>query len=170
MKKLYSLSAIALLSIGLVACNNSKDSSTKSSTTQVGSSANRKLAKDLDKQFNTDGQKVVKATVETDVVDDQSVTDIKGNQKPHEVINVNVIDKETADKLKTDKTAIDDGSATTDQEMYIAGIQEIISKEAKKLSNENDTIKFGHKTDADNTDVYALSSKTKDVIAQVTVD
>ncbi|MCP8855967.1 MULTISPECIES: hypothetical protein [Latilactobacillus] len=170
MKKTYLLSAIALLSIGLAACSNNKDSSTESTTTQVGSSANRKLAKDLDKQFNTDGQRVVKTKVETDVVDDQSKTDSKGNQKPHEVINVNVIDKETADKLKTDKAAIDNDSATTDQKMYIAGIQEIISKEAKKLSNENDTIKFGHKIDGDNTDVYALSSKTKDVITQVTVD
>lgn len=173
MKKTVLFTALVGLTLTLGACSNngSKDAadSSKSSVVKKEKTANEKLADQIAKEFNTDGQKIVKASVDKDVVDDQSKTDKNGNQKPHEVIKIMVTDKDTINKLKADKKAIDDGTATDDQKMYIAGIQEIISKNAKKLSNSNDVISFGYETDADNTELIASSMKDKDIIAPVEI-
>lgn len=119
----------------------------------------------LEKQFNSDNDKIVTVDVKTDVVDDQS----KDN-KPHEEIKVVVKDKDTIEKLKTDKNAIDNDNASDDQKMYIAGIQDIISDAAKKLNNNADTITFGYKMDADNTMLIAGSSRTKDFVKPVEIN
>ncbi|KRM98794.1 hypothetical protein [Loigolactobacillus rennini] len=169
MKKLYLMCAAALLGVSAVGCTNNNSSNAnnnRTETTSTKASANNlKITKDLEKQFNSDNDKIVAVDVKTDVVDDQS----KDN-KPHEEIKVTVKDKDTIEKLKTDKNAIDNGNASDDQKMYIAGIQDIISNEAKKLNNNADTITFGYKMDADNTMLIAGSSKTKDFVKPVEIN
>lgn len=166
MKKTVLITTAVLGVLTLTACSNSKSSG---SNNPQPSAANVKIAKDLRRDFNTDDQKVVKVKVDPSVVDDQSKTDSKGNQKPHQDIKVTVTDKSTINAIKQDKTAIDGGTATTDQEMYISGIQEQVSKEAKKLKNSTDTISFGYDEDSDNNVLIAKSQKDKDIIKQTTV-
>ncbi len=168
MKKIIAVLCAATLAVTLTACTNSSKSSNSKNTESAvakGSASNRKAAKELAKQFNTDGNKAVTTKVETNVVDDQS----KDN-KAHEVIEVTVVDKDTINTLKKDKSAIDKGTASSDQKMYVASIQDIITKQAKKLNNNNDTIQFGYKEDSDNTILIAGSSKAKDFVTPVTVD
>lgn len=169
MKKLYLMCAVAVLGIGIAGCTNSSSSNAnnnRTKTTSTKASANNlKIAKSLEKQFNSDNDKIVTVDVKTDVVDDQS----KDN-KPHEEIKVVVKDKDTIEKLKTDKNAIDNDNASDDQKMYIAGIQDIISDAAKKLNNNADTITFGYKMDADNTMLIAGSSRTKDFVKPVEIN
>lgn len=169
MKKLYLMCAVAVLGIGVAGCtnnnsSNSNDNKTEATSTKA-SANNLKISKSLKNQFNSDNDKIVTVDVKTDVVDDQS----KDN-KPHEAIEAIVKDKDTIEKLKTDKNAIDNDNASDDQKMYIAGIQDIISDEAKKLNNDADTITFGYKIDADNTVLIAGSSKNENFISPVEID
>ncbi|WP_024748152.1 hypothetical protein [Levilactobacillus namurensis] len=172
MKKLITLSLATLTTLSLVACSSSKSSSSngdsRSTSSKVASTQNEKIAKRVSKEFNTDGEKVVTTKIETNVVDDQSKTNKNGDQVPHESIKILVTDKATKNKIKKDKAAIDNGSATYDQKMYILGIQETISNAAKKLNNK-DTISFGYQEDSDNSVLVALSMKNKDVIQHVSI-
>lgn len=170
MKKTYLLSAVALLSIGLAACSSKGSTgSTSSKTEQVGSAANRKIAKELAAELNKDG-KIAKVTVEPEVRDDQSKKNDKGEMQPHEVINAIITDKKIAKTLDADKEAISNDTATNDQKMYLLSMQEIVSNAAKKLNNSNDTVELNSKMSEDNYNVYALSTKDKDVIEHVTID
>lgn len=173
MKKMITIGVTALAALSLAACgnSNSKDSSSssKASITKVAaSSTNQKIAKDVAKEFNTNGEKTVKTTVETNIVDDQSKKDKNGNQVAHQEVKIMVQDKSTISKLKKDKAAIDNGSATSDQKMYIASIQDIITKAAKKL-NSTDTIIFGYEEDNDNIVLIAKSMKSKNIIKPVSI-
>lgn len=169
MKKLYLMSAIVLLGVGVSACGNDSaksDSSSSAKTESVSdapkaSANNTKLAKDLASQFNKDG-KVVEAKVEPEVTDDQSV-----NGKPHQVIIITATNKDTINRLKAAKDANDNGSATDDQKMLLATVQSAVSAEAKKLDNTKDTITFEYKLDADNSVRIALSNKSSDIIPVV---
>lgn len=175
MKKVALFAALVGLSLTLGACSSSNsnkdsaDSSKKTSVVKKEKTANEKLADQIAKEFNTDGQKLVEASVDKDVIDDQSKTDKDGNAKPHEVIKIMVTDKDTIKKLKAAKEAVDSNTASDDQKMYIAGIQDIITKNAKKLSNSNDVVSFGYAMDADNTALIASSMKDKDIIAPVEI-
>ncbi|QGG59099.1 hypothetical protein [Loigolactobacillus bifermentans] len=165
MKKFILICATGLLGIGLAGCSNSSNQSSDSSakTESVASKNNVKLAKDLEKQFNKDG-KVATTKVEPEVVDDQS----KDN-KPHEEIKVIITDKALIKTITADEDAIRNDTATDDQKMYIATLQEMISKEAKKLDNTKDTISLIYKMDDQNNYQIAGSSKTHDFVKLVEV-
>lgn len=160
MKKGLVTGVVILLGASLAACGNS----TSSSNGPKPSAKNLEIAKSLKKEINTDGQKVAKVKVDPEVVDDQSK-----NDKAHQVIKVTIVDKEVQSALKADKEAIDDGSATTDQKMYVSGIQDIVHKEAQKL-NSKDTIELGYNIDSDNSVLIAGSSKSSDFVPMVSID
>lgn len=159
MKKVAMFLSIALIGITLVGCSSNSSQSSK----PEGSANNRKIAKSLKSEINSDG-KVGTVKVETEVTDEQSV-----DNKPHEVVSVVVTDKTVKDELKADEDALDAGTATTDQSMYVAGMQDIISKAAKKLDNNKDTVEMKYEIDSDNFRAVALSMKDKDIIAPVTI-
>lgn len=171
MKKLYFMSAIVLLGVGVSACSSDTAKSNGSSTAKTesvsdapkASANNTKLAKDLESQFNKDG-KAVEAKVEPEVVDDQSV-----NNKSHQRIIVTATDKDLINRLQAAKDANDNDSATDDQKMLLASIQSAISDEAKQLDNDKDTITFEYKIDSNNSMSIALSNKTSDIIPLVDV-
>jgi len=160
--------------VTLVACTNTTSKTTSQNNhssqvhrTNMPSKNNQKIAKQLATEFNTNA-KVVTTKVETAVVDDQSKQDKKGHQLPHQAIQVMVTDKTIITKLKSIENKIRGGKASTDEKLYIIGIQETISKAAKKLNN-SDTVDFGYQDDQNNTSLIAKSMKNKDIIKQVTI-
>lgn len=122
----------------------------------------KSIVKDIKKQFNKDG-KAVTVKVKKGVVDSEQ-------QKKHSVVKVTIKSAELKKNVKSAQNAIDDGSATTDQQTLIYGIQKVISDEAKKLKNKKDVVTFDYKLSPDNYRTIARSSKTKDIIPLVDVN
>lgn len=119
------------------------------------------IKKSLNKQFNTNGP-IVSVKEDHDINDSTS-------KYPHTVIVVNLTDKQTQKYLKTTYEAVQGGTATEDQKMYIYSIQEIIAKQAKKLKNNHDVIQFVYK-DGKKYIPVASSQKNKFLIKPVKLE
>lgn len=183
MKKVLGIIAVACTALTLAACgssnsSSSKDSSAKSAKVEKKASSssetagtqptklNQQIADELVKKFNDDGDKNVKAEVQTDVVDDQSATNKDGQAQGHQVIKVTIIGAEALKTMKDAKEALDSNTADDTQTQSIAGVQTIVEEEAKKLGNDNDTISMGWPLeDADHTQLIALATRKENVIA-----
>lgn len=171
MKKLYLMCAMAMLGVGVTGCGSNGSSNSSSEKTEATSSSakastnNLKIAKNLEKQFNTDGNKSVSVKVEPEVVDDHFE-----NNKSHQDIIVTAEVQDVIDRLKSDKEVIDNGTANNDQKMYIASIQEIIHDEASNLKSNTGAISFGYEMDEQNFMTIAESGKNKDFVKPVEID
>ncbi|RRK09783.1 hypothetical protein D1831_10765 [Lactiplantibacillus garii] len=165
---------LVLLSTGLLsACHQSASpSSAKHSTatarrsTKSVTANNRKIAQHVAREFNKNGQAVTVRTA-TEVIDDQSKK-VNGKSVPHQEIRVLITDKQVLKAVKEAKTAVSNQTASTDQKMYLAGIQETITKAARELKGQ-DTLTMGYEEDADNTVLVAASMKDKDLIKPVEI-
>ena len=173
MKK-FLVGATILLGLALAGCSSSSNdagsnqSSTSESTTTAPTAKNKAIAKEVAAKFNTNGETMVKVSVQTDVVDEQSKTNKNGDAQPHQIIDVRLVDPEGLKNMKAAKDALDSNSATDDQKTAIAGTQTIIADEAKKLENDYDTIQLGWQLeDADNIQLVALSTRKENIISIV---
>lgn len=173
MKKIVLLGATVIAALSLAACGgkssnpaDSNKTTQSSSSTTAPTQVNKDIAKELETKFNTNGEKNVKVSIETDVVDEQSVTDKNGNAKGHQIIHVEIVNADALKTMKAAKDALDSNTADETQTQAIAGVQTIVADEAKKLANDNDTISCGWSLeDADHTQLIALSTRKENVIA-----
>lgn len=174
MKKIKIMFLLTCTSLLFAACGNSEDTtnnssstsmteqstSTKEDTTEAVDSKNASVVEELDKQFNTDGEKIVDITLEKDVVDSES-------DDPHEVITVEVVDETTRKNISEADSANNSNSATDEQKLSLRGIQEIVSSQAKNLKGVNDSIMFTYLDEVGNSMVVAYSTNSKDIIPLV---
>ncbi|WP_367006474.1 hypothetical protein ABZ559_11270 [Streptococcus sp. ZY19097] len=169
MKKV-TLGTITLLSIlTLAACSSNKESTTTSSKekTEQSSSTTQSKTKVDNSKYN-DTIKEIKEKLDPDntggvtVEIENNVTD---SEYPdgHNIIRVLL----TGESQKAAKEALDavySNTATTDQSNTITLFRMTISELAKNLPDDTTTIDFGYEQSADQYDLIAKSSKTKDVI------
>lgn len=133
----------------------------------VASDKNRGIARDLEAAFNQHGQ-VVKATVNPAVVDEHSATTDQGTRQPHQTISVMATDRTLIKTLKACQQAVEDHSASQEQQLYLAGIQETIEIAAKRLVGQ-DTVQFGYPLDGNNTALIANAQRDHNIIKPIEV-
>lgn len=119
------------------------------------------IKKSLDKSFNQNG-KVVDIKEEHDINDSTS-------KHAHTVIVIKLTDKQTQKYMKTSYEAVQNNQASDDQKMYIYSIQDLVSKQAKKLNNNYDVIQFVYK-DGKKYIPIASSQKNRFLIKPVKID
>jgi len=119
------------------------------------------IKKSLDKNFNQNG-KVVDIKEEHDINDSTS-------KHAHTVIVIKLTDKQTQKYMKTSYEAVQNNQASDDQKMYIYSIQDLVSKQAKKLNNNYDVIQFVYK-DGKKYIPIASSQKNRFLIKPVKID
>jgi hypothetical protein len=118
----------------------------------------KSIQKNLNQKFNQNGRVV---TIKTE----QNIND-STSKHPHSVVVIRLTDKQTQKYLKTSYEAVQSGQATDDQKMYVYSIQDIVSKQAKKLDNNYDVIQFVYK-DGKKFIPVASSQKNKFLIKPV---
>ncbi|MGT2682952.1 hypothetical protein [Streptococcus porci] len=164
------LTTVALLSvITLAACSSSKTETSKSSenqTTQtetttaakpqVDNSKYEAIVSEIKSTLDPENSGELTVEIENDVVDSEY-------PDGHNIIRVLL----TGDSQKSAKEALDavySNSASTEQSNAITLLRMTISDLAKKLPDDTTVIDFGYEQSADQYDLIAKSSKTKDVI------
>ncbi|EPC32143.1 hypothetical protein Lpp120_1605 [Lacticaseibacillus paracasei subsp. paracasei Lpp120] len=164
MKKVIGFAMIALASLSLAACGSQSNGKSANKSGDIASKSeqptatNKKIAKELEAKFNTDGEKNVETKIQTDVADD---TDKTG----HQVIQVILTNQDSLKNMKAAKDALDSNTANDTQKLSIKGVQVNVEEEAKKLANDKDQIEFGWTLgSADQLDLIAKSTKTKNLI------
>lgn len=164
MKKVIGFAMIALASLSLAACGSQSNGKSANKSGDVASKSeqptatNKKIAKELEAKFNTDGEKNVETKIQTDVADD---TDKTG----HQVIQVILTNQDSLKNMKAAKDALDSNTANDTQKLSIKGVQVNVEEEAKKLANDKDQIEFGWTLgSADQLVLIAKSTKTKNLI------
>lgn len=175
MKKIALITTALVTVLCLSACsqksaNKSSNSNHNSPMTKPSKTAptaiNKSIAKELEDKFNRDDEKNVNVSIETDVADEQSVTDKHGKMQGHQIIKVTIVDPQALKTMKAAKAALDSNSADETQTQSIAGIQMVIADAAQKLSNDYDTISVGWPLeDTAHTQLIALATRKKNIIA-----
>ena len=119
MKKVIGFAMIALASLSLAACGSqsngksAKKSGDVASKSEQPTATNKKIAKELEAKFNTDGEKNVETKIQTDVADD---TDKTG----HQVIQVILTNQDSLKNMKAAKDALDSNTANDTQKLLKA--------------------------------------------------
>lgn len=169
MKKV-TLSTITLLSIfTLAACSSNKEStitsgkekteqssSTTQSKTKVNNSKYDDIIKEIKEKLDPDNTGDVTVEIENNVTDSEY-------PDGHNIIRVLL----TGEAQKVAKEALDavySNTATTDQSNAITLFRMTISELAKNLPDDTTTIDLGYEQSANQYDLIAKSSKTKDII------
>lgn len=164
------LTTITLLSVvTLAACSTSKNETTKSSdvtttqsetttstTAKVDNSNYDSIVSEIKSTLDPEGTGEVSIEIENDVVDSEY-------PDGHNIIRVLL----TGDSKKSAKEALDavySNSESTEQSNAITLLRMTISDLAKKLPDDTTVIDFGYEKSADQYDLIAKSSKTKDII------
>lgn len=172
MRKITMAGLALLATATLAACSQNKasDSSEPKASTAVSSSVVKetKATTDYDAIISE-----IKTTLDPDKTGELTVEaqhDIKDADYPdgHTVIRVLL----TGESKKTAQEALDaiySNSATPEQTNTIAMLQVVISDLAKKLPDDTTTIDLGYEIAADQYDLIAKSSKTKDIIPLIEI-
>lgn len=134
---IISIIGVVIFAIFFAIFTPNMSSTTKKVASRQTTPEYTSIKKSLDKKFNQNGP-VVKIKTEQNINDSTS-------KHPHSVIVIRLTDKQTQKYLKTSYEAVQSGQATDDQKMYVYSIQDIVSKQAKKLDNNYDVIQFVYK-------------------------
>lgn len=159
---LLSAAVLAACSANTAESKNDTASSAETATAHVSSSTttssvdNSKYDAIVDELTSSFGKENVEVKIENNVAD----SDFPDG---HNIIRV-LVTGEAKELAQTNLAAVYSNNATTDQNNYIYLIRSQISETAKKLPDATTTISFGYATGANQYDVIALSSKTKDII------
>lgn len=155
---IISIIGVVIFAIFFAIFTPNMSSTTKKVASRQTTPEYTSIKKSLDKKFNQNGP-VVKIKTEQNINDSTS-------KHPHSVIVIRLTDKQTQKYLKTSYEAVQSGQATDDQKMYVYSIQDIVSKQAKKLDNNYDVIQFVYK-DGNKFVPVASSQKGKFLIKPV---
>lgn len=118
------------------------------------------LVKELEAEFNTNGEKNVEVTEAPNVAD----SDFPDG---HAVITIKMLNDTTIEAVNAAKDNIDSNNGTAEDLIVIGGLQSMITEYAQKLKNDKDAIELVHEMSPDNYRVFAKSTKTKDIIPNV---
>ena len=135
---------------------SSAETTTAQSSTTTSSVDNSKYDAIVDELTSSFGKENVEVKIENNVADSEF-------PDGHNIIRV-LVTGEAKELAQTNLAAVYSNTATTDQNNYIYLIRLQVSETAKKLPDDTTTISFGYATGANQYDVIALSSKTKDII------
>ncbi|WP_316605946.1 hypothetical protein [Streptococcus pluranimalium] len=168
MKKSIFATITLLSVITLAACSSSKSETSKSSDvqttksgttttkTQVDNSKYDSVISEIKSTLDPENSGKLAVEIENDVVDSEY-------PEGHNLIRV-LIKGDSAESAKKALEATRSNSATTEQNNAITTLRLAISDLAKKLPDDTTTIDLGYEKSADQYDLIAKSSKTKDII------
>lgn len=164
MKKIALLGATTIALLSLAACSSSKDTSTTKDDSKTAQQSSEKPKVDnskfdsaistLKEQIDPDG-----TAFSYEIKNDVITSDYPDG---HTEIRVTPKDKAgTEDLKKMDEEA---SSGNTDQQLAISMFKQGVSDAAKKLPDDTTSITFGYEVAADQQNLLAASTKTKDII------
>ncbi|MFC6206015.1 hypothetical protein [Levilactobacillus tongjiangensis] len=160
MNKWLSTFFAVIILFTLTGCTSQVKSAGKPSAT------NQRVARNVVKKL---GHSEVTAKVETDVVDNQSKKDKRGDQLPHQQIQVIFKNRATIKKVEAARTNLQNDSATKSEKRLIRNYQRVISEAALQLKG-HDVLLLGYAVKTSNSiAVIAESRNGKDVVPEVVV-
>jgi len=152
-----ALGAFILGGSGKNATVTIKDDTTKKTTTiKETPKQYQSLVSEIDKYYNAD-EKTVNVEELTDVMDENA-------PKGHTIVKITIVNKKGIELVKKAQDAINANNPSLEDGAVISAFQDQVHKYAQKLNNDTDVVEMGYDIAADQSQLIALSSKTKDII------